>query len=153
MTVTFALKSADHKRGFFGRERIMKSVDKAKRDNLSKWGAFTRKGAIWSLRRRKKASPPGQPPSIHYKGSGGSDNGLKAIFFSYEEARSSVVVGPVRFNRKSNPTVPELMEHGGVSRPGPGKQPGRYPKRPFMAPAAERTNAQLEKLWKNSIKA
>jgi hypothetical protein len=147
VTITFALKSQDAKRGFFDRERIMKSVDAATRKNLSKWGAFVRKDARGSLRRRKKISRPGQPPSVHYKGSGGADDGLKAIFFSYDEAQKSVVAGPVRFNRKSTPTVPELMEHGGTSKTG------RYPKRPFMAPAAERTNQSLEKLWKNSIRA
>lgn len=87
------------------------------------------------------------------------------LFFAYDRPSGSVVVGPVGFKAKGGKTVPELHEHGGEV-PAAGRvmlvknKPGRdergkfvsagerlvrltgslrYPKRPFMRPALDKT--------------
>lgn len=53
------------KGNFFDRKAVLAAVDKATLRVLSKFGAFVRRRAKSSIRKRKKASPPGQPPSSH----------------------------------------------------------------------------------------
>jgi len=48
---------------FFDREAVTSRVDPATRKVLSKFGAFVRRTAKGSIRRRRKAAPPGSPPS------------------------------------------------------------------------------------------
>jgi hypothetical protein len=69
------------------------------------------------LRRRKKPSQPGSPPSVHSRDNVAS---LKNILFAYDKRRSSGVVGPVRLNGNKSAyaipngtTVPGLLEGGG----------------------------------------
>ena len=84
----------DIKRMFFDRQAVISKVDAATRRVLSRFGAFVRRSAKSSIRKRKKAAPPGQPPSSH--------TGLlkKFIFFGYDADRRSVVIGPTRLNQK-----------------------------------------------------
>ena len=100
---------------FFDSQRVMQAVDAAKRTNLSKQGAFVRTAARSSIRKRKRISEPGQPPSSH--------TGLLRdfIFFAYEPFTQSVVIGPAKTNqvffdddmRPITGTVPEVLEYGG----------------------------------------
>ena len=46
---------------FFDREAVTSRVDPATRKVLSKFGAFVRRTAKGSIRRRRKAAPPGSP--------------------------------------------------------------------------------------------
>ena len=73
---------------FFDRQPVLNAVSRSERRVLSKFGAFVRRGARSSIRKRKSVSEPGSPPSSH--------TGLlrKMIFFVYEPARASVVIGP-----------------------------------------------------------
>ena len=65
------------KKLFFDRQAVTSRMDPAKRKVLSKFGAFVRRTAKGSIRRRKKPAPPESPPSSH--------TGLlkKFIFFGY----------------------------------------------------------------------
>lgn len=74
---------------FFDGKKVMNAVDKAARNALSRFGAFVRQRARSLIRSRKRASLPGEPPSSH---TGYLKNN---IFFSYEPASQSVVIGPV----------------------------------------------------------
>ena len=56
---------ASVKRWFFDKPGVMNRVDRGKMRVLSRFGAFVRKTAIWSIRTRKKSSQPGKPPSSH----------------------------------------------------------------------------------------
>lgn len=122
----------------------MKSaVDKATRKVLSRFGAFVRTAARSSIRRRKRTSRPGEPPT--------SWTGLlrKFLFFSFDHHSRSVVIGPVRLNRKQG-EAPRLLEHG-----GPAVRRNRrvvYAPRPYMGPAFENEQSQLPDLWRDSIK-
>lgn len=102
---------------FFDR-LIHTSVDKATMKNLSKFGAFVRrtaKGLIRKVGKKGTPSKPGQPPK--------SRTGIlkEFIFFAFDPAARSVVVGPAKtnqvfFNGAGKPvkgTVPAVLEFGG----------------------------------------
>jgi hypothetical protein len=129
---------------FFDRKEITQKVDARTRKVLSKFGAFVRKTARQSIRKRKGTSQPNQPPFSH--------TGLlrKFIFFGYDSGKRSVVVGAVKISGKSG-KAPSALEHGGrVSLPN-GKNVKIKP-RPFMQPAFEKELPKVKSLWNNSIK-
>ena len=131
---------------FFDRKAVTSAVDRAERRVLSRFGAFVRRGARSSIRRRKRISEPGQPPSSH--------TGLlkRNIFFLYEPQRSSVVIGPVLLGKGTD--APRLLEHGGVVTRRKRKRRVRvkYKPRPFMGPAFEREKPKLPKMWRDSVR-
>ena len=140
----------DVKRMFFDTKAVRRRVDKATRRVLSRFGAFVRKTARRSIRKRKKASTPGKPPSSH--------TGLlkKFIWFAYEAIRRSVVIGPLRLSKRGRGEAPSLLEHGGVtmmeSRRKGERTKARIRPRPFMGPAMEKEKDQLAALWRDSVK-
>jgi hypothetical protein len=150
---------------FFDAPAVVKAVGRAERKVLSRFGAFVRRTARSSLRKRKKASEPGQPPSSHV--------GLvkQHLFFLWDPQHRSVVVGPVQLNR-SDPNTLELLEHGGtatrrfvvieekkrrgttrrvVSSRKAKPRTVRYRARPFMQPAFEKEQPKLADMWKDSV--
>ncbi len=135
---------------FFDRPAVQRAVNKAKRAALSKAGAFIRTTARHSLRRRKGAAPPGQPPHSHV--------GLlkRFLFFAYEPASESVVIGPAKLNKPTE--APRVLEHGGktlVERRRRGKVVRRrvtIEARPFMGPALEKERPKLPKRWAGSVR-
>ena len=153
--------SFQSKQMFFDRQAVIDAVGKANARNLSKAGAFVRRAARSSLRRRKRVSLPGTPPSVHSRDPVAS---LKNIWFVFDPVSRSVVVGPLKLNgpvrlRGSNrTTVPALHELGGVAviREGPRRRRrerlATYPKRPFMGSAMHRELPKFPGLWANSVK-
>jgi len=102
---------SDFKKSFFDRAAVTSKVDAATRRVLSKMGAFVRRRAKSSIRKRKKVSAPGQPPSSHV----GTLRNL--LFFGYDSGTKTVVVGPAAFERTrllGGKTTPETLEEGGV---------------------------------------
>ncbi len=136
---------------FFDTDRVKRAADSAARKNLSKAGAFVRTAAKSSIRKRKAISAPGQPPSSH--------TGLlkKFIFFGYDAARKTVVVGPMRLNQKIG-AAPEALEHGGPSTVVTGRRNRRRKRRirvkarPYMGPALEKEAPKFAGLWANSVR-
>jgi len=156
---------------FFDRRAVMSATDQATRRVLSKFGAYVRRGAKSSIRKRKRASLPGRPPSSH--------TGLlkRFIYFGYDPSRRSVVIGPVRLAGKRG-EAPPILEYGGSVRVRRGRwmrrgRPGRdargrftnaprvfveagtrltYAARPYMGPAFERERPKLPAMWADSIK-
>jgi len=129
----------DIKKMFFDRRAVRGKVDRTTRRVLSRFGAFVRRTARQSIRKRKKPSRPGQPPSSH--------TGLlkKFIFFGYEPQQRSVVIGPVQLTQKGRGEAPSLLEHGGsatISYRGKRKR-ARIRQRPFMNPALEKEQPKL----------
>ena len=109
---------------FFDRRAVTSAMDKATVKSLSKFGAFVRRAAQTSMRYRKGASQPGQPPSAHKskqlaalkKMGRAKHNGAllrELLFFAYDPTTRSVVVGPLGFKAKGTP-VPALHEFGGT---------------------------------------
>lgn len=175
---------------FFDRPAVQKAAGRMKVRALTRFGAYLRRVAQTSMRYRKKASPPGQPPSAHKskrraalkKMGRARHNGAllrELLFYAFDPKTQTVVVGPVGFGTKT-PTVPELHEFGGT-RPAekgekmPVKNPAgrdpktgrffsrgvhlvrltgtvRFPKRPFMAPALQKTKAKFPEEFRNSLR-
>lgn len=136
------------KRMFFDRQAVISKVDAATRRVLSRFGAFVRRSAKSSIRKRKKPAPPGQPPSSH--------TGLlkKFIFFGYDADRRSVVIGPTRLNQKGRGEAPPLLEYGGKTtlKRGGKKRRVTYQARPYMGPAFEKEKPQLPAMWRGSVR-
>ena len=137
---------------FFDRPKVFRKVDSATRRVLSRFGAFVRRTARSSIRKRKKISQLGRPPSSH--------TGLlkRFIFFGYEPKRRSVVIGPARLKQKIG-DAPESLEYGGTSTIVEGfrrrrrrKRRIRITARPFMGPAFEKEKPQLPAMWRSSVK-
>lgn len=113
VTITMNMKSA-----FFDRQAVIKAVERVEHRTMSKSLAYIRTTARTRvLRRRKKASQPGSPPSVHSRDNFAT---LKNIWFAYDQRRSSGVVGPVKLNGNQSAyafpngnTVPGLLEGGG----------------------------------------
>ena len=133
---------------FFDSPKVVRAVDSTTRRVLSKFGAFVRRTARSSIRKRKRISEPGSPPSSH--------SGLlkKFIFFGYDPAKRSVVIGPERLSQKGRGEAPHLLEYGGtgtVERRGKRRR-AKVRARPFMGPAFEKEEPKLPAMWKGSIK-
>ncbi|MEX2670931.1 MAG: hypothetical protein WD294_02350 [Phycisphaeraceae bacterium] len=138
-------------RMFFSAKPVRKAADRATRAVLSKAGAFVRRTARSSIRRRKRTARPGEPPSSH-KG-----HLRRLIFFGYERQRRIVVVGPAPLGRRSPygpTTVPEVLEEGGTvaAREDGERVRRRYRGHPFMGPAMEKELPKFPTLWKDSIR-
>ena len=153
-----AMVGFNQKRMFFDRQAVIDAVGRANAKNLSRAGSFIRRAARSSLRKRKRVSEPGQPPSVHTQDRVAT---LKNIWFVFERRRASVVVGPLRLNGSTlqgsnRSTVPELHELGGSavleSRKTKRRRRARYAPRPFMGPAMKRELPKFEGLWANSVK-
>jgi hypothetical protein len=118
---------------FFDSPKVLAAIDRANRKALSRFGAFVRRRARSSMKRRKnKVSRPGQPP---FAKKGMLKN---LLFFAFDPKTKSVVVGPATINGSP---VPKTHEFGGflrVRKKENGKRiskPVRFAERPFMAPA------------------
>ena len=131
---------------FFDAPAVMNAVERAERQVLSRFGAFVRRGARSSIRKRKAISGAGSPPSSHV--------GLlkRHIFFIYDRQKSSVVIGPILLNKGTD--APELLEHGGqvVRRRKNKRVRMTYSPRPFMGPAFEREQPKLPAMWRDSVR-
>ena len=125
---------------FLDRQAIMRYVDQKTRRVFKRFGAFVRLVAQRSMRKRKTPSPPGQPPSTR-KG-----QLRKLIFFSFDERRKSVVIGPILL-RPDSP-VPALHEYSGVRRYG--SHIAKYPKREYMKPAFQQGLSKLAQFYKEA---
>jgi len=133
---------------FFDTKAVRSKLDATTRRVLSKFGAFVRRTARSSIRKRKRISEPGSPPSSH--------SGLlkKFIFFGYDPAQRSVVIGPERLSQKGRGEAPHLLEYGGthaVERKGKRRR-ARVRARPFMQPAFDKEEPKLAAMWRDSIK-
>jgi len=136
---------------FFDRKAVRSAVDRATRRVLSRFGAFVRRAAKSSIRKRKAVSEPGSPPSSHV--------GLlrKLIYFGYDAGRKSVVIGPQRLNQKVG-DAPHALEYGGTSTVVEGLRGRRRMRRvrirarPYMGPAFEQEKSRLAAMWRDSVK-
>lgn len=137
---------------FFDKSAVIDKLSAAKRASLSKAGAFVRRTAKGLIRSGKKPQKtPGKPPKSHL--------GLlkELIFFAYDFAKESVVIGPTLSNsgrrrvRRGRASPPELLEFGGQSVTDKGK-PATYRKFPYMAPALEKEKDKFADLFAGSVK-
>lgn len=100
----------------FDDKAIERAIGRARSKSMARGAAFVRQAARRDiLRRRKRVSEPGQPPSIR-----ASKGGLRDIRFFYDRTKGEAVIGPLKYNRSfdrypsSAPTLPNLLEFGGT---------------------------------------
>lgn len=153
------------KNAFFDRPKVQSAVDKATRKAMSRSLAFVRTRQRSMLRRRKRTSQPGKPPSIRSTDRVAT---LKNILFAYDQRTKSGVVGMVGLNRRQTTnlgsmTVPQLMEFGGIvqqrsgrllrSSPTRRRRRVQYRARPSAGPAldAEVKAGNIASPWANVI--
>ena len=94
---------------------VVDAIDRATDRNMRTFGRYTRQTVRQSIRKRKAASLPGQPPSSH------RGDLKRLIYYDYEQDAQNVVIGPLKYNqvvfdeslRPVSQTVPEILETGG----------------------------------------
>lgn len=133
---------------FFDRPGVLKKVKDGTQSALSRFGAFVRTSAQRSIRpggKKNVSAAPGQPPRGHVGWL------RKLIFFGYDSGSESVVVGPQLFGKHNSPTVPNVLEQGGMGTTSQGK-PAMYHKFPFMEPALTAEQDKFAGLFQGAIK-
>lgn len=162
------MKMEKAKANFFDRKLVSDKIGSAAKRVLSKFGAYTRQGAKTSLRYKEGPSAPGKPPHIHRTAMRKKTNKKTGqtkvqsvsplrefIFFVWDAAAQSVVVGPALLNTtKGGSEALSALESGGASTSHSGARPRRVniEARPFMGPAAEKELPKLPPLWRDSIR-
>lgn len=161
---------------FIDRPAIDRAIRRSKKQPLVKGGAFIRRAARSSIKkvarpkkgfsknkavrarqqsRLRDPSPAGTPPK-----SRSTEPNLRTIFFVWDPAVESVVVGPVVLaNRSTDRPAGDIHEHGGRAvikirngRRGKVKRiRANYKPRPFMGPALQETIPKVPQLTKNFI--
>lgn len=162
--INLTLKKA--KSQFFDRAKVKNAMDKTARKKLSRLGAFTRTRSRSSIRYSKKVSAPGRPPHGHrtmQRNKTNKKTGVtkmqsvsplrEFIFFAWDDASKSVVIGPVRLNNKSGKSL-RALEQGGRSEVKLGGKMVAVTirARPFMGPAFREELKKLPPAWRNSLR-
>jgi hypothetical protein len=99
---------------FFDRRAVIDAVGRANAAALVKAGAFIRRSAKGKIRYAKGVSKPGNPPHAHESKKHGKDSPLRElIFFAYDNATGSLVVGPTPFQGPA--IAPRVLELGGTA--------------------------------------
>ncbi len=136
------------KGNFFDRGTVQSAADRTTKRVFSRFGAFVRTRARSSIRKRKRVSTPGQPPSSHV------GTLKKFIFFGFDPIKRSVVIGPVPIS--GGGTAPETLEYGGQAslfvKEKKQRVTANYRPRPFMTPAFTEEQKTLPALWRDSVK-
>lgn len=112
---TVAIKS-----WFFDRKVVQDFVDRKTLQAIKKSSLLIRKIATRSMRPRKSASSPGQPPSAH-----GERGALlkKMLFASFDPTTLSGVVGPTLLQRRDGRKIASDLESGArVRRKNPRRR-------------------------------
>jgi hypothetical protein len=156
--IQFGIRLNVAKSRFFDRKAIQRELGKVELRAFRHYGGLVRKVARNSIRRPPKTkrsrvptagtffgqvrSKPGNPPFSH--------TGLlrEHIFFAYDKARRSVVIGPAKLSGHAN-TAPHALEYGGPSRSSSGVIVNIRP-RPYMGPAAVEGDKQLPEIWRKA---
>jgi len=153
-------------------DKIQNAEERAAKRALSRFGAFVRTRARSSMRKRRKASAAGSPPSVHV------GYIKKFLFFAYEPNARNVVIGPALLNGSKNTseaTVVELQETGGEAKRAEVQLSGgvwvrknrvlpngtirktrtraaKYPARPYMKPAFDAELPKAAGMFKDTFK-
>jgi len=139
--------------------KVEKAANRASVKALRSSGAYLRKVARNSIKSKtppldgkRKPSEAGKPPySWKQPGMTFKDS----ILYAVEDG--NVVVGPMGWGRGKK--VGQIQEFGGTASITMPDDDGNkksvlatYPKRPYMAPALERSQSKISEFWRNSIR-
>ncbi len=142
------LKIEQAKSNFFDRKKVLDRLSVAERRILSKQGSFVMTGARRSIKKRKKPSAPGSPPSGH------TQQLRKGILFVYEAGKHKVTIGPTLANAKSSGIAPGILERGGqvTFATKKGNKTASIAPRPYMGPALAAEQDKFPAMWANAVK-
>jgi hypothetical protein len=132
----------------FAEKPILSAKDRGTRKALKSIGALVRTVARRSMKKRKKASPPGKPPRV-------VEGQLKRFLFFVVEGTKSVVIGPAKLKETGTPS---FLEFGGVKNVNAGKRGRKTARalkieaRPYMGPANESSADKYADFFKNAFK-
>lgn len=168
----FNVKAA--KGQFFDRLKVIEALDAVALKGLSKFGAFVRRTArssmrkarrkreselspkervLWNIRARvARAEGRPEPPRPYQHSKPGEPPrtivGLvkRHLYFAYDAEARSVVIGPARLSKTTNPL--RTLEEGGTVRTNKGSV--RVDARPYMRPAFHKDLPQLPRLLKGA---
>lgn len=136
-------------KAFNNMDNVLRATERANRRVFMRQGAYVRRVAQNSLKRRKRPadgesipSAPGKPP--HTWGGGGM-NLRRSILF--DASPVGVVIGPIAAGQGQ---FGAKHEYGGTFRID--GQTAHYPARPFMGPALETSRSRLPDFWERVIK-
>jgi len=122
-------------------QQLKKKVRSGMVRSLGHAGGYLRRVARNSIRKKRKRSdyaPEGKPPRT-LRGR------LKAaIFYKVMPDKQSVIIGPA---------FSVIDRVGRVHEKGGRYKKERFPRRPFMGPALEKTRPRLPKFWADSVRA
>lgn len=152
---------------FFDSAAVLKAAGRASAKALGEYGRRVRKRAQASLKYADGPSAPGEPPHAHRsrKRTRVSRKTGKArvrsvsflrefLFYQYDPASGSVVVGPERLNSTVDPGALPALEYGGTAAVlDRGRRvTTRVAARPFMRPADAAERPGLAALWRDSVR-
>lgn len=109
------------KANFLDRAKVTQALDAVKREKLAQQGAYVQTTMQRLMRYRKKPSLPGEPPSAHPTWTEeipGTDGKVKKkkrgallrefLYFAWDAAKQTVVVGPIKLGRSEAPSALEF---------------------------------------------
>jgi hypothetical protein len=152
---------------FFDQARVIKAAGRARARVLAEYGRKVRRRAQASLHYIPGPSAPGRPPHAHktrkIRKTSRSTGKVRVrsvsflrefLFYQYDPATNSVVIGPERLNSTVDPAALPALEYGGTSTitSGGRRKPASIAARPFMGPADAAERPGLSALWRDSIK-
>ncbi len=134
---------------FLDKPKALRYTSAVQRKFMGRFGGYTRSTARRSIRKRKKSSRVGSPPSSH------EGSLRRLIFFGYDRQRNSVVIGPLKFKSSK---IPSVLEHGGHSFAlRRNKKTNKLERtrikirpRPFMGPAFDVAKPKIPGFWKSA---
>lgn len=129
----------------FDDQRVVRAMDRATHQALSRAAAFIMVRARQSIGKRKRISKPGEPPSSH------TGHLKRLIRFGYDRQARSAVIGPLAARSR----VADVIEYGGrsrIRRPGRPTRSAYYKPRPFMRPARDAELPKFPELWRNKVR-
>jgi len=117
--------------------RVLRAARRANIESLAHAGASVRLTARRSIRQSTRPSDPGCPPRTR------RGQLRRSIRYSVEKHQQRVVIGP---EYRTVGQSARAHEFGGRYRTQ------RYPRRPFMGPALEKTRDRLPTHWAGSVR-
>lgn len=140
--------AANVKTMFLDRQAVIRRTDRAQRRALNRAGGLTRTIARRSMRKYSgRASRQGEPPKYR------EGSLRRLLFYAFDPAAESVIVGPVGFGRSELPLV---LEQGGLvtvtSRRDRKRKTKRIEARPYMVPALDRAAPELPEIFGQSLR-
>ena len=140
-------------RTFLDRPSVIESLEAKYLTVMARLGGYIRTTMQRSMRYRKKASKPGQPPTSRRDYSGNAGMLRSLIEFGYDRTDHMLVVGPQKIQSPTLPlggkSVPQLLDQGGaayVYQLGGKRTLAHYEPRPFVQPAVEKGLTKFREL-------